>query len=145
MVPGDLPLRCHSVDELREHRCKSARSVSLRHAELLRDLTQRPAAERLGDGIRGDRHVLAGGDPRVRLRTVARLLEFAQDPLQAAVLLQKLKRDQQQRILLRRARTGAGKRTAARLHSTEHAANQPIEYSHDSSSSRTSKRKSSTE
>ena len=104
----------------------------------MRDLTELSLPENLLENARVDRQIGTRADPRLRLLSIASLLKLGQDALDAAVLLEHLKRDRQQRILglrIRAAQHAPGGIAELAAHRTarvaaQHTAQDRVEKSH---------------
>src|SRR5450631_2091334 len=108
MIVANLSVRCQVIDELREYLGQARTRIAMGHAELLRNLPDGAAAEHFLQLAAADRRVLAGADPRSDLLREAAVLQLADDPGQAAVLLDQLQRHHHQRALrLLRRRAGS--------------------------------------
>src|SRR5690606_25525003 len=85
LVVGDLAVRGHLVDQLRDGGGEAARGFLLVHAGLVRDLADLVLAQHLLHVLARERLLLAvARDPRLHGVAVAALLELLQQPLQSA-------------------------------------------------------------
>src|SRR5258707_11725554 len=87
------------IDDLWQHLREPRACVSVRQAQLLCDLADRAGAEHLLQLTARHRLIRAGSDPGADLIGQPALLELADDPGQAAVLLDDLQRHRDQRAL----------------------------------------------
>src|SRR5207237_2847778 len=65
VILGNLPGRRHLVDDLRQHLRNTFGRLFLRHAELLRDLTELSLSENLLENARIDRQIGTRAYPRL--------------------------------------------------------------------------------
>src|SRR6266496_2754640 len=99
MVRWHLSGRSQPIDELRQDLRETSACVTVREPELLRDLADGARAENFLQLAPRDGKVGACADPRADVVGKPAVLKLADDPRQAAVLLNHLQRRREEWIL----------------------------------------------